>query len=247
MSGSIQAPGACRESVFANALLEPVLKPSPFETCCTLDPFDTDTPFAPLDPLDPLLSLSLVAKGMSIRTLDGLNTAEMFGSLGSLGDLGSLGSLGDLILTQTQPNTITVSDGLSGSSIASFSATSNASIDLAQYCRAPGAVVVFCRGDGSVITSQQKATVNDDVVVIEFASDTPVVRVVYMCRVDLFDRGVIAVCTDVNSPYINAACASRCFEATMHPVCTGMDSVGSEVRSKVVISMSTFVALSHGH
>ena len=246
MSGSIQAPGACRASVFGN---EPVLKPSPFETCSSiLDPFDTVAPIAPLDPLDPLLSLSLVAKGMSICTLEGLNTAEMFGSLGSLGslgDLGSLGSLGGLMLPlDTRPNTITVSDGLSGSSIASFSATSNASIDLAQYCHTPGAVVVFCRGDGSVVTSQQKATVNDDVVVIEFATGTPVVRVVYMCRVDLFDRSMIAVCTDVNSPYINAACASRCFEATMHPVCTGIDSVGSDAYSKVVISKSTFVELS---
>ena len=244
MSGSIHAPGACPESVFGNAFLEPVLKPSPFETCSTLDPFDTGPldPLGPFDPLDPFLSLSLVAKGMSNRTLDGLNTVEMFGSLGSLGDLSSLSNLA--LPLDTQPNTITVSDGLSGSSIASFSATPSASIDLAQYCRAPGAVVIFCRGDGSVVTSQQKATVDNDVVVIEFATDTPAVRVVYVCRVDLFDRSVIAVCTDVNSPYINAACASRCFEATMHPVCTGVGSVGGATCSAVVISRSTFVELS---
>ena len=217
MSGSIKLHDP---PVFFENL--PVLKPSPFDT---FDTFDTIAD-------DPL---TMTAKRWSRQcTLDALHTAELFG----FGSLGSLGSLGELCLQlhqhPTTTTTITVSDGLSGSTIASFCPTPDTVIP-AQHFNAPDAAILFCSG-GNVVTGPKKVTIGDGVVTLEFSTDVyTTVRVVYICRVDMFDWSTIVICTGTDSPYIGAAREGHCFETTMR-------STGPSTAS-VTISMATYTEL----
>ena len=213
MSGSIKLHDP---PVFFENL--PVLKPSPFDT---FDTFDTIAD-------DPL---TMTAKRWSRQcTLDALHTAELFG----FGSLGSLGSLGELCLQMHhRTTTITVSDGLSGTTIASFCPTPDTVVP--QHFNAPDAAILFCSG-GNVVTGPKKVTIGDGVVTLEFSTDVyTTVRVVYICRVDMFEWSTIVICTGTDSPYIGAAREGHCFETTMR-------STGPSTAS-VTISMATYTEL----
>jgi hypothetical protein len=207
----------------------PVLKPSPFDTFDTFDAFDAFDTNAD----DPL---TMTAKRWSRQcTLDALHTADLFG-FGSIGSLGSLGSLGELCLQMHhRTTTITVSDGLSGTTIASFCPTPDTVVP--QHFNAPDAAILFCSGAGNVVIGQKKVTIGDDVVIIEFSTEVhTTVRVVYICRVDMTEWSAIVICTGTDSPYIGAARKAHCFETTMR-------SSGPST-AFVTISMATYTELS---
>ena len=204
----------------------PVLKPSPFDTFDAFDAFDTFDTIAD----DPL---TMTEKRWSRQcTLDALHTAELFG----FGSLGSLGSLGELCMQLHQhPTTITVSDGLSGSTIASFCPTPDTVVPI-QHFNAPDAAILFCSGDGNAVTGPEKVTIGDGVVTIEFSTGVhTAARVVYICRVDMFEWSAIVICTGTDSSYIGAARKAHCFETTMH-------STGPST-AFVTISMATYTEL----